>query len=754
QLLRGLWAVGYPRPGETISHYAIEALLGSGAMGEVYRVHDTRLDCTRALKLLHYSGTIDAQDRARFLREARVAAGLNHPGICTVHEIDDIDGRAFIVMEYVPGQDLAARIAQGALPWPEVLRIARELAEALQVAHAAGVVHRDIKPRNIRLTPEGHVKILDFGLAKLAGADELTRSGAAAGTPAYMSPEQARGGAVDARSDLWALGVVLYEMLSGRPAYPREAFAALSAICHGEPPTLPAIPGAPPGLAALVEHCLRPDPARRYQSAEAFLADLAALAGGSTVAPPRRRALRLPRRQPRLLWAAALLAGLLLLAPILRSWQVSRMPKHIHLAVLPMEVFGGGERERALADGLVRHLTTQLTRLERWSRDVSVIPACDIEDGEVASSRDAQRVFGANLVVAGSLNPSGELLALTLELIDPRGPRQLAAAEFSVPRSEALRLHSEALAQLIRLLEPRLSRGHAGDLHASESPGGQSFGDYLAGLGYLQNLDFMGDAEQLARVDSALAAFGQSLASEPNFAPALAGRAEAKWRRYTLTRDPRWSAAALADCAAALAVDSSLVQGLRVRGDIRAGTGEVERALLDYRAVLALDSLDVQARRGLAAAYATLGDSARAEATFLATLSARPADYVTRKELGIFYYHEGRFAEAVQQFEALIAAAPENYCLGYNQLGGLYIQEGRLDLARPALERSLAIKPNYRAYTNLAAVDYREGKYEQAVTRLRAALAIHEHDYRVWGNLAATLMRLPDSRAEALAAYP
>ncbi len=739
------------RPGEIISHYEVQALLGGGAMGEVYRVRDTRLQCTRALKLLRQPCAGDPLERSRFLREARAAAALNHPGICTVHEIDEVDGRAFIVMEYVPGQDLAARIAAGPLPPAEALRIAQEIGEALRAAHAAGIVHRDIKPRNIRLMPDGHVKIVDFGLAKLAGAEELTRSGAVAGTPAYMAPEQARGFPVDGRCDLWSLGVVLYEMLSGHPPFPgRQGMAALYAICNEAPQPLPALAGAPPGLAAVIHRCLDKNPGHRYPDADAFLADLAALSPSLT--PAARARPRLPRR--RFLWAgAALVTAGLLLAPLLRSWRSTELPAQVHMALLPIEVIGGSERDRALAAGLVWHLNTQLTRLERLQRDFSVIPACDIEASEVASSRDAQRVFGANLVVAGSMTPLGDALALTLTLIDPRGPRQLGAAEFSVPRQDALRLQTEALAQLMRLLELKLAKREPGAAHASETPTSQVLADYLTGLGYLQNLDSLGDPERLARVDSALAAFGLAVAGDPQFAAALAGQAEAGWRRYELTREETWSEAALQSCTAALNIDPGLPAGLLARATIRAGRGEYERALTDFRAVLARDSLDVQAQRGLAAAYAALGDTARAEATYLAALAVQPADHVTRKEMGIFYYHQGRFADAVAQFEALIAAAPENYFLGHNQLGGIYLQEGKLELARAAFTRSLAIKPNYRAFTNLAAVDYREGDYEQAVAHIKEALAIHSHDYRVWGNLADTFMRLPERRAEAEAAY-
>jgi tetratricopeptide (TPR) repeat protein len=355
--------------------------------------------------------------------------------------------------------------------------------------------------------------------------------------------------------------------------------------------------------------------------------------------------------------------------------------------------------------------------------------------------------------VAGSLTPLGDALALTLTLIDPRGPRQLGAVEFSVPRDEILQLRSQAMSRLVDLLKLRLGDDPGDSPQASEQPSAAAFAAYLTGLGTLQHLDRLTDAAQLARVDSALTSFGHAIAREPHFAAALAGRAEACWRRYTLTREEEWSTAALDACEHALEVEPRLAEGLRTRGSIHAGRGEYERALVDFRAALAHDSLDVLAQRGLAETFTALGDTARAEATYLRALASRPSDLVTRKQLGVFYYHEGRFADAVRQFRALIDAAPRNPFLGWNQLGGIYFQEGRLDSARVAFERSLAIAPNYRAHTNLAAVDYREGHYAAAVEGLRSALAIHDYDYRVWGNLASTLMRLPGRREEAMEAY-
>ena len=203
--------------GQTISHYQITEQLGQGGMGVVYKAEDTRLDRTVALKFLPTHSLPTEDDKARFYREAKAAAKLNHPHIATVFEIDETDdGQAFIAMEYIEGETLAEKITRGPLKLKEAISIAIQVAEGLQAAHERGIVHRDVKSSNVMLDERGQVKVMDFGLARMAGATQLTKEGMTVGTAAYMSPEQARGEEVDPRSDVWSLGVVLYEMIAGR----------------------------------------------------------------------------------------------------------------------------------------------------------------------------------------------------------------------------------------------------------------------------------------------------------------------------------------------------------------------------------------------------------------------------------------------------------------------------------------------------------------------------------------------------------
>jgi serine/threonine protein kinase len=280
-------------PGARFGTHEIVARIGAGGMGEVWKARDTRLEREVALKVLPAATLTDETARARLPLEARLASKLNHPHVCTIHEVGEAEGQAFIAMELVEGQSLGARLSGRALPLEQVLLFGQQVADALSHAHERGVVHRDLKSANVVITLEGRAKVLDFGLAKrlvgeelseaaTASHDTLTAPGTLAGTLAYMAPEQLRGKPADARSDIWALGVMLYEMVAGRrPFQGPTGFALSSAILNEPAPPLPAT--APGELRAVIEHCLAKEPGQRYQRAGEVRAALETVRSGGTL---------------------------------------------------------------------------------------------------------------------------------------------------------------------------------------------------------------------------------------------------------------------------------------------------------------------------------------------------------------------------------------------------------------------------------------------------------------------------------------
>jgi TolB-like protein len=358
--------------GETISHYQITGKLGEGGMGVVYQAEDTKLKRTVALKFLPPELTRDPDAKSRFVHEARAASALDHPNVCTIHEIDETeDGQLFLAMARYQGETLKARIARGPLPLDEALDIARQVAEGLAEAHQQEIVHRDIKPANLFLTQGGLVKILDFGLAKLADQTQLTRTGTTLGTAHYMSPEQAGGQIADGRSDLWSLGVILYEMITGRVPFAGDhAQAVTYAILNTEPEPVTGLrTGVPLEAERIIGKCLAKDPSMRYQHPGDLLADLRALQQQTTVRPTvtmfggaaRGRTLR---HWP---WIAGCVLAVVV-AGIFAARSFRSAPGTGHedlprLVVLPFENLGDPEDEY-FADGISDEISVKLARID------------------------------------------------------------------------------------------------------------------------------------------------------------------------------------------------------------------------------------------------------------------------------------------------------------------------------------------------------------------------------------------------------
>jgi len=386
--------------GQQIGVYQILSRLGAGGMGVVYRAYDPRLERPVAIKLLPAASFTDPIARTRLLREARTASKLNHPHICTIHEVGEADGHAYIAMELVEGESLSARLESGPLPPEHVLRYGLQLADALAHAHERGVVHHDLKSANVIITPEGRAKVLDFGLAKQLSGNELTEAttqsqasltqpGAVMGTLAYMAPEQLRGQSADARSDVWALGVVLYEMAAGvRPFQGHTGFELSSAVLSQTPAPLPA--NVPAAMRAVVERCLEKEPGRRYQRAGEAHAAVEAIQS-SGVAPGRGWRYRWLAGRP---WLALVTVALVLMLVALVMWTVGRIgnrqlgratvPRIASLAVLPLENLSGDAEQEYFAgrhDGDAHHKSGAIQHSRYLAH---VRPAVQVEQSTAA----------------------------------------------------------------------------------------------------------------------------------------------------------------------------------------------------------------------------------------------------------------------------------------------------------------------------------------------------------------------------------
>ena len=499
--------------GARFAHYRIAGPLGAGGMGEVYRARDEQLDREVAIKVLPSASFDDPAARARLVREARAAAALNHPNVCHVYKVGEADGQAYIAMELVEGQTLSAKLANGALPADRVLDYGRQLASALAHAHDRGIVHRDLKSNNVIVTSDGHVKVLDFGLAKrLTETDvaaavthvqvSLTQPGMAVGTLPYMSPEQLRGEHAQVSSDIWGLGVVLYEMSSGmRPFEGQTPFDLSAAILNDTPPALPS--HLPSLLRSTIDRCLAKDPRDRYGTAADVCAALDGVVTGGPAVPPAEEpspVVTLTLRRRRVVWVS----GLVVLAMALGATGWSLMSGGggtavRTLAVLPLSNVANDEDLDYLSDGIAGSLIEQMSTLASFR--VKPLTTVLTLKGKSADPIDAGRQLGVETVLAGTLELRNARLQISTRLLDVATRRQLWASTYDRAESDLLHVQDEiASAIMDDGLRVRLTTDERARLVRHPTRDGDAYDLYLQARhhqrgateeGYLYSLDLL-----------------------------------------------------------------------------------------------------------------------------------------------------------------------------------------------------------------------------------------------------------------------
>ncbi|MBU1674283.1 protein kinase, partial [bacterium] len=576
--------------GKVVSHYHITERLGGGAMGVVYRAEDILLRRPVALKFLPAELTGDEESNRRFMREARAVSALDHPNICTVHEIGETeDGELFIVMPFYRGRTLKTVLAEGPLDPASAVNYAQQVAAGIAHANEHGVVHRDIKPANIMVTDRDSVKIVDFGLALLQGGRRLTRTGAAVGTAAYMAPEQVLGAEVGPAADIWSLGVVLFEMLTGRLPFAGETEPAmLYSIVHGQPAPLSGDGRQVPTICeSIVGACLVKDAGGRYGSSADLKRDLEEASRILTPQPGTRQGLQAARPgRLRRLALPALLAVVLALAaftPTIRDAVLKSMglaaeaPRGV--AVLPFDVVGCGAQEQAFADGLTWLLTDRLSRLEEHDSSYWVVPAQLVRENHVVGSDDARLLLGVDYSVKGTLRFTGSKIALSLLAYDAlRGEPRTREIDDDLANLETWQHQvSRVVAGMLGVDSPEDELLRPSGRGCTTVP--ESFAWLLRGLGWLN--PSRGEPDHLRARD----AFGAAVAQDSSFACAYTGLGRAVWLESGQT-DSLAAVTAAGYLRRAVALDSTLVWPHVYLGEIQSrwwdnadAVGSLEHAL-------------------------------------------------------------------------------------------------------------------------------------------------------------------------------
>jgi len=742
--------------GERIGNYQILGKVGAGGMGVVYKALDLKLERTVALKFLPHDLGVGEVEKERFLREAKAASAFDHTNIGVIHGLEESsDGQLFIVMAYYEGETLAQKIRRGALPASEAVDIAIQMARGLSEAHARNIIHRDIKPSNVILTSQNVAKIVDFGLARVLSTPSATQSLGIAGTVAYMSPEQALGKGVDQRSDIWSLGIVLGEMVTGKHPFQRDTLTSVIVAIMNQPPA--SMEGVPPELQQMIYRALAKDPANRYQSCKELLVDLEkirsqvrALDTAPTQslqskdfqryvehasASPWIPAASGQRRWRWWLATASILAVLIggpLSVPSLRERIEGAVfgSSEKHIAVLPFDNVGKNPANEPLAEGLMDSLTSGLSNLEVGRQSLWVVPASVVRRRKVEDPALALRELGATLVVKGSIQREGQDVRLTLNLINTKTLRQIGSVALEDRTGDLATLQDEAVARLARMMNINVTAAMLRASGGSVTPA--AYESYLKALGYIQRYDKAGN------LDLAITVLEGAVKTDPRFALGFAELGEAYRLKYQLDQNPKWVDEASANCQRAAQLNDRLPAVYVTLGRIHDDLGKHDLALQEYQHALQLNPRDADALNGMAHAYEGAGRLSEAETTYKKAAALRPDYWDGYNTLAFFYDRQGRYQDALAQYRHAAELTPDNAQI-YSNIGATYINMGDpkvLPEAENALKKSIELSPSYPAYANLGNLYLREKRYEESAAMTGKALEINDKNFQVWANLA------------------
>jgi serine/threonine protein kinase/Flp pilus assembly protein TadD len=749
--------------GRTLGKYQLQSRIGAGAMGEVYLAHDEKLNRRVAVKLIANELALDPERLTRFRKEAHAASSLNHPNIVVVHDFGELDGRPFIVTELVEGVTLRERLKEGPIPVRDAIEMALQVTSALASAHARGLVHRDIKPENVMLRPDGYVKVLDFGLAKLARLEPMdgaastavTDPAQAAGTPSYMSPEQARAEPVDARTDIFSVGAVLYELVTRRMAFSGGSPAVIFAGILAATPTAPTglNPDVPPELERLIFKALEKDRELRYQSVADMRADLlrlrresgAALAAVATH-PEDRPAGAVERAAPRLSRRGGIALALVMLTSGLAAINTFRrndsaaQPRETRamLAVLPFENLTENADQQYFADGLTEEMTAQLGQLQ--PAKLGVIARTSTVRYKQAKQTAAQigRELGVEYLLDGSVRRVGERVRVIAQLVHASKQTQLWTETYERPVTDVLHIQREIADHLIRSLSIQLLPARA-NTPAAGPVNFESYDKYLLGLHEVGKGTRDGG-------NKAIGYFKEALARNPGNARIHAALAQAYTAVNTYYSSPTEVMPLAREAAQrALALDQELAAAHVTLGNVRLlFDWDWSGAEREYRRALEINPNLPEANLGYATYLGTLGRFDEAISRVRQAYRFDPLALESRNEALWIYYFSGRMHETVEQCRQTIDLEPAAG-LPYTMLALAYAHLGQRAETLRAAESAVRLADSPTILTTTASALARAGQRVEARQLLTRALALAKERYVCRFNVAAAYVDLGDT---------
>jgi len=740
------------RPGQKLGHFRVVEKLGEGGMGVVYRARDEHLDRDVALKILHTETLSNEAARKRFYKEARALSKLNHPNVQTCHDFDTEQGVDFLVTELVPGNSLDESLATGPLGEKEVVRLGVQLAEGLEAAHAQSIVHRDLKPANLRITPEGRLKILDFGLAKLerpvgdvTATQSMTQTQTIVGTLPYMSPEQLRSEPIDARTDIYATGAVLYEMATGqRPFRETQGTLLIDAILHKAPPSPSAVnPRVAPELQSIILKALDKDPEHRYQSTRELRVDLERLGISEVIPAP------VVQKPTRRRWVPLVLTPIMVAIAVylffFTDLFVGQVQALDSVAVLPFANLSDDPEAEYLSEGITDSLINSLAELPTIKKVIARASVFEYKDQEV-DPRVVGRDLGVKAVVTGKIVQRGENLSISVALVQARDSRHLWGDQYRRSMTEIFDVQEDIVSRISEGLRLELTGEQKERLTKRHTVSTDAYKLYLKGRYYLNSRGFTQSA-----IDNAIGYFKQALEQDPGYALAYVGMADCYYGMSNIyipssEAMPKMKAAAIE----ALKRDDSLGEAHAALGMVKAlfdrdwwgAEREFERAIelnpghaathLSYALILStmgrfdqavteaertleLDPLSIHVKVNTAWPYYLGRRYDEAQARLQETIDEAPDYFLPHAILGLVYEQKGELDKSIAAFKSA-NELPESSLEALAQLGRAYAVAGQMDKAEEVLEQLRALpEDQFVSAYNFAAIHAALGQNDEAI---------------------------------------
>jgi len=750
--------------------YEILGILGQGGMGAVYKARDRELDRLIALKVIRPELATDPAILQRFKQELILSRNITHKNVVRIYDLGEADGIRFISMEYVEGEDLRTVLRrQGKFGAKEAIEVVEQVCRALDAAHSEGVIHRDLKPQNIMRDKAGRVVVMDFGLARSLGETGMTQTGAIVGTLEYMSPEQALGSTLDQRSDIFSVGLIFYELLTGKAPYEADtAIASLMKRTREEARAASDVDASvPKSLSAIVSRCLEREPSNRYHSAMELLQQLTTWEANPTISAEAlskmiahpiirhsRFSLDLPGKSWMWLSGAVLVVVLAIFAgrtlmnrPATSSSQeapgIPSLKQGKYVAILPLKQIGDTKALGYVADGIQEALAAKLFQL----KDVHLASSDAVEK---ASAKDGSlanlaRALGVNLILQGSVQGNQDQLRVTLSLDDAASGRRLWSQEFPGAPGDLLTLEDQIYGTLASAMALKLTNEEQARVGVHPTENVKAYDLYLQGRNTLRN------GHDQDAYKQAVALFERAIETDPNFALAYTGLADSSLHMYQESKEAVWAQKATLSAQQAERLSNNLPEVHLSLGSVYSATGKNTQAVTELKRALELAPNSDEAYRNLGEAYSRSGQSDDAIAAYQKAVAANPYYWTNHTALGKEYLTLGDNAKAMPEFQKVIEIAVDNP-MGYEGLGSVYMREGKWGEAIPQYQKAIALAPRADTYSNLGTAYFFMKNYDQATRMYEKAVGMTPNDEQLQGNLGDAY-RWSGHSDQAAAAY-